>query len=371
MESSSRASGVTLLSGAYSGPSTKPFWTVTIHAPAPTSQPRQNTLCTGPNDIVLFTLMFGALPPPAPSSGPAVQAVLNAHGLVVLLGTPGGTLPVGDSAVQAIGTDAAWLSDHAQVGQRLIVSEQLRTAWGVPFPPNPEMSIASAGPILLPDGRADIEAVNEGVRDPNNYTFSAYRHARTLVGVDGRGRLLLATTDGVPGVNAGLTLTEEADLMRSLGAVDAMNLDGGGSHGDAFAPLCPYRGSLVQTVPRVLLSAGGEGARAARRASQAVHEEAGVDDAARSRASTMPEITAGGGLLTPTRDWSDRGGVNGVASVPTVGRNRRSREGFSPRLLGDRPLRSGSDRPLLDQGSAEDGLTEASWALRHQAQRWD
>jgi exopolysaccharide biosynthesis protein len=26
-----------------------------------------------------------------------------------------------------------------------------------------------------------------------------------------------------------LTLTEEAELMRSLGAVDAMNLDGGGS----------------------------------------------------------------------------------------------------------------------------------------------
>ena len=52
VESSSRASGVTLLSGAYSDPSAKPFWTVTIQAPAPTSQPRQNTLCTGPNDIV-------------------------------------------------------------------------------------------------------------------------------------------------------------------------------------------------------------------------------------------------------------------------------------------------------------------------------
>jgi exopolysaccharide biosynthesis protein len=33
----------------------------------------------------------------------------------------------------------------------------------------------------------------------------------------------------VPGVSEGLTLTEEANLMRSLGAVDAMNLDGGGS----------------------------------------------------------------------------------------------------------------------------------------------
>jgi Phosphodiester glycosidase/Biotin protein ligase C terminal domain len=66
-------------------------------------------------------------------------------------------------------------------------------------------------------------------RDLNDYTFSAYRHARTFVGIDPRGRLLLATADGIPGVSAGLTLTEEAEVMRSLGAVDAMNLDGGGS----------------------------------------------------------------------------------------------------------------------------------------------
>jgi exopolysaccharide biosynthesis protein len=38
------------------------------------------------------------------------------------------------------------------------------------------------------------------------------------------------TVDGrQPGVSEGLTLVEEAQLLRSLGAVDAMNLDGGGS----------------------------------------------------------------------------------------------------------------------------------------------
>ncbi len=198
----------------------------------PTTQPRQNTLCTGENDIVLFTPMFGAPLPPAPSSGPDVQAVVNAQGQVVSIGTPGGTLPEGDSAVQAIGTDTAWLTAHAQVGQRLSMVEQLRTASGAAFPLNPRVSIASAGPVLLRGSRTAIDAVNEGVLDPrdlNDYTFSADRHARTFVGVDARGRLLLATADGIPGVSAGLTLTEEADLMRSLGAVNAMNLDGGGS----------------------------------------------------------------------------------------------------------------------------------------------
>ncbi|MGI8715392.1 MAG: phosphodiester glycosidase family protein, partial [Solirubrobacteraceae bacterium] len=199
---------------------------------APTSEPRQNTLCTGANDIVLFTPMFGAPLPSAPSSGLSVQAILDAQGRVVSLGAPGGTLPAGDSAVQAIGSDAAWVTAHAQVGRWLNVSEQVRNASGAPFGLNPQISVASAGPVLLRDGRAAIDAVGEGVLDPrdlNDYTFSAYRHARTFVGVDAQGRLLLATADGIPGVSEGLTLTEEADLMRSLGAVNAMNLDGGGS----------------------------------------------------------------------------------------------------------------------------------------------
>jgi exopolysaccharide biosynthesis protein len=92
--------------------------------------------------------------------------------------------------------------------------------------------IVSAAPVLLRDGRIAIDATREGVLDPRdlfNYGFSAERHGRTIAGVDRSGRLILVTADGVPGVSEGLTLTEEAELMRSLGAVDAMNLDGGGS----------------------------------------------------------------------------------------------------------------------------------------------
>jgi exopolysaccharide biosynthesis protein len=153
------------------------------------------------------------------------------------------------------------LTAHARVGQRLSVFEQLRTARGAPFPLHPNMSVASAGPVLLRGGRAAIDAFNEGVFDPrdlNDYTFSAYRHARTFVGVDGRGRLLLATADGIARVSAGLTLTEEADVMRSLGAVDAMNLDGGGSTqfasegqliNDASSPPLRPVGDTIQVVP--------------------------------------------------------------------------------------------------------------------------
>jgi hypothetical protein len=199
---------------------------------APTDEPRQNTVCTGSNDIVVFTPQFGAPLPPAPNSGPALQVVLDPKGQVVSAGIPGGILPAGDWSVQAIGTDEAWLASHAKVGARLVVSERLATAQDHQLQLSPATTVTSAGPILLQNGRPAIDAVAEGVLDPrdlNDYTFSAYRHARTLIGVDRHGRILLATVDGIAGVSEGMTLTEEAALMRTLGAVDAMNLDGGGS----------------------------------------------------------------------------------------------------------------------------------------------
>ncbi|MEU6668522.1 phosphodiester glycosidase family protein [Streptomyces sp. NPDC046727] len=53
---------------------------------------------------------------------------------------------------------------------------------------------------------------------------------RTVVGVSGGGRqLLLLALDGGADYRSGMTVAEEADTMRALGASDAFNLDGGGS----------------------------------------------------------------------------------------------------------------------------------------------
>jgi hypothetical protein len=195
---------------------------------APTSAPRQGLICTGTTDLVLFTPEFGAALP----AGPGLQLTVDAHGRVLALGARGGSLSLGESAVQAIGTDADWVRSHVRVGDRVSVNEQLRQPSGASFRIDEQTSIVSAAPILLRDGRIAIDAVREGVFDPRDlydYGFSAERHARTIAGVDRKGRLILVTADGVPGISEGLTLTEEAELMRTLGAVDAMNLDGGGS----------------------------------------------------------------------------------------------------------------------------------------------
>ncbi|HEY6103216.1 MAG TPA: phosphodiester glycosidase family protein, partial [bacterium] len=56
------------------------------------------------------------------------------------------------------------------------------------------------------------------------------RHPRTAIGVLGDGRIVLLVVDGRrPSHSLGMTLLELAVELRRLGAVDAMNLDGGGS----------------------------------------------------------------------------------------------------------------------------------------------
>ncbi|NLH76279.1 MAG: phosphodiester glycosidase family protein, partial [Acidobacteria bacterium] len=53
---------------------------------------------------------------------------------------------------------------------------------------------------------------------------------RTAVGVRADGRLLLVTVDGrQPEHSVGMSIAELAALIGELGAVEALNMDGGGS----------------------------------------------------------------------------------------------------------------------------------------------
>lgn len=60
-------------------------------------------------------------------------------------------------------------------------------------------------------------------------TFALSRHPRTALGIDALGHQIWFVADGRTGYGDGLTLPELALVMVGLGAVDAVNLDGGGS----------------------------------------------------------------------------------------------------------------------------------------------
>jgi exopolysaccharide biosynthesis protein len=197
---------------------------------SPTELPRQDFTCTSADDLVLFTPDFGASLP----TGAGAQAVLDHRGRVVGVGAAGGTVPAGGEVLQGIGTAGTWLKTHAVAGRRLTVDEQVRDSSGRAVPLTGKTGIVSAGPILVRDGRPSIDAATEGVVDPADlsfgYAWAEQRQPRTLAGTDSRGWLLLVTIDGrEPGISEGATLQEAAELMRGLGAVNALNLDGGGS----------------------------------------------------------------------------------------------------------------------------------------------
>ena len=98
-----------------------------------------------------------------------------------------------------------------------------------PFAPR---EAVAGRPILLRDSQ--VVAGLDTVGQPG---FATGRHPRTAAGIAGGGRrLILAVVDGRQApYSDGMTLRETADLMRALGATDAINLDGGGSTALVYA----------------------------------------------------------------------------------------------------------------------------------------
>ncbi len=77
-------------------------------------------------------------------------------------------------------------------------------------------------PILVRNGKPAY--------DNASTAFVQAQHPRTIVGWTKKGDTLLVTVDGRQhGHSAGMTIPEAARMMLKLGAVDAINLDGGGS----------------------------------------------------------------------------------------------------------------------------------------------
>ncbi|MEU6553398.1 phosphodiester glycosidase family protein [Streptomyces sp. NPDC046915] len=197
---------------------------------SPSELPWQDVTCHATDDLVLFTGEFGA---PLPT-GPGTQVVLDADGRVVSAGARGGTVPAHGAVLQGIGAAADWLTHHAPVGRPAAVREVVRDTAGKRVRLDRDDSIVSAAPTLVRHGRISVDAAAEGVVDPQDlsfgYAWANVRQPRTMAGVDAEGRLILATVDGRrTGGSEGFTLQEAAAFMRSLGAVDALNLDGGGS----------------------------------------------------------------------------------------------------------------------------------------------
>lgn len=100
----------------------------------------------------------------------------------------------------------------------------------------------ASGPLLLWQGKpVDTELADR--------IFKVPRHPRTALGVDSaRQKVWLIVADGrQEGVSEGATLDELKQTLKELGAVDALNLDGGGS--STLVARVPGAGLRVLNVP--------------------------------------------------------------------------------------------------------------------------
>ncbi len=92
---------------------------------------------------------------------------------------------------------------------------------------NPEWKgvnhIISGGPYLVKNGEVFVDMTAQKLGSIGG------RNPRTAIGYTKDNTLIMLTADGREGASIGLTLMELANLMKDLGCVNAMNLDGGGS----------------------------------------------------------------------------------------------------------------------------------------------
>ncbi|MEJ1105542.1 MULTISPECIES: phosphodiester glycosidase family protein [unclassified Kribbella] len=174
------------------------------------------TTCTEPGDVVLFSKEFAASTP----AGAGIEVVLNRYGCVVKTATTRGTvLAPGQTSLQATGKDTVALLNAAANGclnRDIKLSNEngddvpLRTGlYGV----TGRYRLTANGEIVVPAGTGSFFA----------------RNPRTIAGTTPDGKILLATIDGRQTTSVGTTMDETAAVADALGMHDAINLDGGGS----------------------------------------------------------------------------------------------------------------------------------------------
>ncbi|WP_329475150.1 phosphodiester glycosidase family protein [Kribbella sp. NBC_01484] len=172
------------------------------------------TTCTTPGDVVLFTPEFAAATP----AGAGVEVVLDRRGCVLRTATTRGTtLTPSQTSLQATGQETvALLKVKGCVHTDLKVSNE-----------NGDKVPLHSG-LYGVTGRYRLTANGEIVVPGGTGSFFD-RNPRTIAGTTWDGKVVLATIDGRQTTSVGTTMNETAAVAKALGLRNSINLDGGGS----------------------------------------------------------------------------------------------------------------------------------------------
>ena len=103
---------------------------------------------------------------------------------------------------------------------------QRYTSSSTPFTKWKMQTAIGGGPVLIQNGEIKISNNEErmfggkGIKD---------KHPRTAMGYTANNKLIILVVEGRNPNASGATLTQEAQILKDLGCIEALNLDGGGS----------------------------------------------------------------------------------------------------------------------------------------------
>ena len=184
--------------------------------------------CTDEEEIIQFNSYFGDTTP----TGQGFEAVVNESGEVVkTYSDRGHPIPDNGNILSATGDRAEWLKNAVSIGDNLTINKKVyKDGNQIKIPSS--LDVIGGAPQLLDNGKIAVQAKEEGFDWSNDfyYHFAQYRHPRSFAGIKENGNILLVTVDGRnPQQSIGVSFVESAKILKSLGAVKGMNLDGGGS----------------------------------------------------------------------------------------------------------------------------------------------
>lgn len=172
------------------------------------------------DELILYSPRFDLF---ARTNQFGTEAII-AGGVVTAVRDLRGNTPIPRDGVVLSGHGRArqWILANLQPGMAVTVATAIVPASGDPRWAQVR-SMIGGGPRLLAAGQF---AGGENF----SHTFSGRRHPRSAIGLLPDGRVVLVVVDGRhPYHGIGMTLIEFAMELRRIGAIDAMNLDGGGS----------------------------------------------------------------------------------------------------------------------------------------------
>jgi exopolysaccharide biosynthesis protein len=178
-----------------------------------------------PDELVVFTPRFHRTTLTNPDG---IEVMVRKNRVATVSDLKGSSeIPSDGYVISAVGSAREWVKTNVRKGARISFSWRLNaiepgdnTDWMRAY------SMLGGGPQLIKSGKIAITDKQEKMTPG----FATDRHPRTAIAKLESGKLLLVTVDGrQPGVSAGMTLEMLAEVLLEFGAVDAMNLDGGGS----------------------------------------------------------------------------------------------------------------------------------------------